>query len=277
MIAGAAHRILGFKIIGVCVLKKSKLDAEECITLFRDSFHVVSQKTFWPKLRGATRIDNFGNAELQVDENGKVGFRSSPLSDDQEAHAATFFRKYISGGDPVYLEKVLEAAAILGIKTDPIVAANETFQQLIAPKWNFRVKDGVAVGMFIEGIPVGWGPDKNLRLLDCEEVAVSFQDFTEVTFNEGMFHAFVPGRNESKRAMVRTVSAPLQKAMSNVALAGTLYASIVLHAEFAKRRAWLCTAESCQEMQILESFVPKKTTTDPTKAVEIDSFGLPRE
>lgn len=255
----------------------SKLDAEECITLFRNSFHVVSQKTFWPKLRGATRIDNFGNAELKVDVNGKVDFRSPPLGDDQEAHAATFFRKYISGGDPVYLEKVLDAAESLGIETDHIGAANEIFQQLIAPKWKFRVKDGAAVGMFVEGIPVGWGPDKNLRLADCEEVGLSFQDFTEVTFNEGMFHAFVPGRNETTRAIVRTVSAPLQKAMSNVALAGTLYASIVLHAEIGKRRAWLCTEESCQEMQILESFGPKETKIDPTKAVATDSFGLPRE
>lgn len=254
-----------------------KISGEELIHLFQDSFHQVSQKTFWPQLRGTLRVDKFKNAEVRVDDRGAVVFRARPLGDDQEVHAATFFRKYISGGDPVYLADVLAAGKMLGVTDGHLDEAQGIFDQLTDKKWKFRVKDGKAIGMFLaDGTPVIWGPDKSLRLSECEEVCLSLQDFTEVTFNEEMFHAFVPGRNEEVRAVVRTVSEPFRKYMSNLALAGTLYAAIILHDEFGKRREWLCD-ESCQERKILDAFSSKQSElglvprTGPT-----DSFGLLR-
>lgn len=254
-----------------------KISGEDLIHLFQDSFHRVSQKTFWPQLRGTLRVDKFKNAEIMVDDRGAVAFRARPLGDDQEVHAATFFRKYISGGDEVYLAAVLEAGTMLGITDGHLDEAQRIFDQLTDKKWKFRVKDGKAVGMFLtDGTPVGWGPDKCVRLSECEEFRLSLQNFTEVTFNEEMFHPFVPGRREEVRAVVRTVSEPLRKYMSNLALAGTLYAAIILHDEFGKRREWLC-GESCQERKILEAFSSKQSElglapeTGPT-----DSFGLPR-
>ncbi|GAB3261340.1 hypothetical protein [Arthrobacter pigmenti] len=223
-----------------------KFSDEDVISLFQDSFHVVSKKAFWSQLRAAVRVDKFQQAEFKVEEHGEVGFRGRPLADDQEANAATFFRKYISGSEPVYLADVLAAGKMLGT-TDQLDEASAIFEQLIDKKWRFRVKDGKAVGLFLsDGTPVVWGQDKSLRLRECEEVGLSLQDFMEVTFNEEMFHAFVTNRNEEVRAVVRTVGEPLRKYLSNVGLAGTLYAAIILHAEFGKRSAWLCD-ESCQE------------------------------
>lgn len=256
---------------------KQTFSDEDLIRIFLDSFHIVSQKTFWRQLRAATRIDKFWQAEFKIDKQEKVEFKAHPLSDDQEAHAATFFRKYISGGDPVYLADVLAAGKRLGLAGEEIDEAVVIFEQLVDKKWRFRVKDGKAVGMLlVDGTPVTWDPEKNPFLRDCEEVGLSFQDFTEVTFNEEMFHAFVPRRNEKVRAVVRSVSEPFRKYLSNVGLAGTLYAAMLLHAEFGKRRAWFCE-ESCQEKQILDEFAYKRskrglsTEKDPT-----DSFGLRR-
>lgn len=193
--------------------------------------------------------------EFRVNGDGGVDFRSLPLPDDQEAHAATFFRKFISGDSKEpYLAEVLSAAERLGFAGGHLEEAADQFAQLIAPKWRFRVKDGRAVGMYLDdGTAVGWGPGERLRLADCEEVSLSLQDFTQVTFNEGMFHAFVPGKNEKVRAVVRSVSDPLRQAMSNVALAGTIYVAVILHDAFRKRQAWRCAPNSCAEARILDA------------------------
>lgn len=257
----------------------SKFGDEELITLFQDSFHFVSRKTFWPKLRVATRADRLSQGEFRITEDGGVGFRSLPLPDDQEAHAATFFRKFISGdrSEP-YLAEVLGAAERLGVVGEHLDEARDQFAQLIDAKWKFRVEDGKAVGMYLDdGTPVVWGPDKNVRLAECRVVGLSLQDFTQVTFNEGMLHAFVPGRNEEVRAVVRTVSEPLRQALSNVALAGTIYATIILHDVLGKRRLWRCTPDVCPEKKILDAFAAQYAHRCSTQEIPTDSFGLPRD
>lgn len=247
---------------------------EERILLFLESFHFLSKKSFWPKLRQNGRVDLLSTMQFTVDETGTVYFRALPLSDEQESLAAAYFRKYISGGDQVYLGSVLEAVCNLGLTGSHIPEARSQFSQVTDRKWPFRVKDGNSVGAIIANVPIVWGSDKNLRLAECDEFYVSLKDVTEVTFNEGMLHAFAPGRNEEVRAVVRTISEPLRKAMSNIALAATVYITMILHGELMDARPeWSCDYDACPEKQILERFAAHQGQRE---SVELNSFGVPR-
>lgn len=238
----------------------STTQAEKLITTFQDSFHHLSQLDFWPELRKAAQFSRLSPVTFKLDQLGGVGLETVPLSDAHASLAATYARKFISGGDTVYLKNVLEACELVSMTGVELDEANDIFDQLIEPKWGFRVMEGQAVGMFIHGTrPVVWGADEGLRLEACPEVKLSLQNITEVTFNEGMFHAYEPRKNEDRRAVVRTVFSPLRKAMSNVAIAGTLYVAIILHRQFAQRPGSQCSANFCMEKRILDSFAANRS------------------
>ncbi|MGP5015721.1 hypothetical protein ACTXJX_18170 [Glutamicibacter ardleyensis] len=229
--------------------------AQLLVKSFQHSFHELSQKDFWPSLRKDTQYNRLSQLTFNLDKLGNVGLETVPLSDVNESLAAAYARKFISGGDTVYLKNILEACEGLLIRGAEFDEARSIFEQLIEPKWRFRVHEGKAIGMFLdENTPVWWGPGENLRLEECAEVLVSLKDITEVTFNEGMLHAFEPKRNEELRAVIRTVYPPLRKAMSNVALAGTIYVVIVIHQQIAKRPESPCSANFCMEKRILDAF-----------------------
>src|SRR5690625_7279467 len=105
--------------------------------------------------------------------------------------------------------------------------------------------------MYIDGTPVSWEAALEVPLAQCSEEKLSLKDFTEVLFNEGLLHPFVPGRNEKVRSRVRTVTASFRCAMQHVALAGTIYSTLLLHNAFAKLGSAQCPTH-CKEQRILQ-------------------------
>ncbi|MGP5287693.1 hypothetical protein [Glutamicibacter arilaitensis] len=229
-------------------------DANKTLDLFMDSFHMICGKDFWRSLRGSTQINMHSDVQLTLDTDGVVRMPKAPLSDADESIAAAYFRKFISGGDAVYLGKVLDAMSKLDIDTSHTREAKKTFDQLSEERWPLFVKDDVSIGTKIGIAFVRWDPVGREDPASCEKLWVSNQDVSEVTFNEGMFHAFIPGRNERKRAAIRTMSNSLRKVLSNVALAGTVYASIAIHYELRSHTRWQCNPANCVEEEILRSF-----------------------
>lgn len=226
----------------------------DLIEFFMDSFHHIVERDFWEKLRRTTNLDRWSDIQIRINEDGSVEIQNIRIADDIVDLAAARFRKFISGGDEVYLGHVLAAAERLDDQSEWVMEARHIYDQLIDRKWTFRVHDERAVGMYIEGTPVSWEPTLEVPLSQCPEEMLSLKDFTEVLFNEGLLHPFVPGRNEKVRSRARTVTASLRSAMQHVALAGTIYATLLLHNTFAKRGSTPCTTANCKEQRILQIY-----------------------
>lgn len=226
----------------------------DLIELFMDSFHLIVERDFWERLRKTTKLERWSGMEIRVNEDRSVEIKDIPLADDIVDIAAARFRKFISGGDEVYLGHVLDAADRLGYQSEWSSEARVIYDQLIARKWPFRVHRDRAVGMYLDGTPITWEPNLEVPLYECSEESLSLKDFAEVLFNEGLLHPFVPGRNEKVRSKARTVTPSLRSAMQHVALAGTIYATLLLHNAFAEKGPTPCTPANCKERRILRTY-----------------------
>src|SRR5690625_2092462 len=231
-----------------------KIADNDLIELFMDSFHHIVERNFWEKLRKTTNLNRWSDIQIRINEDGTVEIQNIPVADDIVDLAAARFRKFISGGDEVYLGHVLAAAERLEDQSEWIMEARHIYNQLVDRKWPFRVHNDRAVGMYVDGMPVSWEPTLDVPLSQCSEEMLSLKDFTEVLFNEGLLHPFVPGRNEQVRSRARTVTASFRSAMQHVALAGTIYATLLLHNAFEKRGSTPCTTANCKEQRILQIY-----------------------
>jgi|SRR5690625_1878695 len=232
---------------------KNMSDADR-IELFMDSFHQNAKRDFWERLRRSTNPRRWSDMQLRIHEDDSVELKNVPLSDDDVDLAVARFRKFLTVSEPVFLGDVLDAADRLGCQSETVEEARHYYDQLIDQKWKFRVHNERSVGIYIEGTPITWEQDLEIPLYECPEESLSLKDFAEVLFNEEVLHAFVPDRNEEVRSRVRTVTKSLRSSMQNVALAGTIYTTLLLHSAFAKHGSKPCTADNCKEQRILQAY-----------------------
>lgn len=224
---------------------------------FMDAFHFIATKVEWPRLRNILRVDQFAEAKFQVNrKSGDVWMKESPLTFQDALFAGSLFRKFISTGEPVFLEDVVAAVRTAGLSSEELDEAAHQVEQTLEPRFELFVDGttGDSVGMQVPGMPspIQWdeGPDLGDGVTTRR---VSTREATEVFFNEGALHAFKAKKNEETRRIVRTAPQVYQTFMAHLAISSAVYAAIILHREVSTGfKQWDCGAW-CPERRILDA------------------------
>lgn len=242
----------------------NKLTSVERVKQFLEAFHHTSNLDEWPRIRSHMRVDKIAQAQLRVNHaTGVLQQRKSTLSYQDAMFTGSLFRKYISSKEPVHLPDVIQAVREVGVKGETIDEAESQFNQTVEDRFEFVVDPdtGDSVGFIMDELKklgltpsVRWEASTDLAAPGWSRMFVSTRDATEVFFNEGALHAFVPKRNENTRRVIRSAPAVLQTFLAHTAIAATVYASALVHMALtdADDESWKCSGAFCQERRILE-------------------------
>lgn len=232
-------------------------DAQSTIDDFMKAFHFISTASEWPHLRNILRVDQFADAKFKVsNQTGNVWMKKSPLGFKDAMFAGSLFRKFISPGEPVFLEGVVEAVRSAGIANDRVDEACHQVKKTVEQRFEVFVdpETGKSVGMHMPGMasPITWHDKRGIDDGVTTHM-ISTREATEVFFNEGALHAFKAKRNEETRRVIRTAPTVYQTFMAHLAISSAVYATIILHCEVSKgSKQWDCGAW-CQERRIVDA------------------------
>lgn len=243
--------------------------SEERVQKFLETFHHTSNLKDWRHIRWHMRVDKIAQAHFQV--NGVTGMlqqKESPLSYRDALFTGSLFRKYLSTTEPVYLPNVVKAVREVGVRGVTINEAESQFNQTVEDRFKFITDPdtGESVGLIMDelknhGLPptVRWEEATDLSDPRWAETLVSTSDATEVFFNEGAFHTFVPKRNEATRRVIRSAPSVFQTFLAHVAIAATVYSSSLIHMALndSADQRWKCGGAFCQERRILDELRSK--------------------
>lgn len=236
---------------GPC-MGKEKYTSAETITMFMDAFHMMSSRSYWPRLiKLASRLDELGSFDVTIDnETGRVQIVSVNVSDEDETLAAAHVRQFIANNDPVRLDKVSAAVKEQGLQSKFIDDAIDQWNQQRVNRLPFRTIAGEAVGVILADKYITWdnpGPER----ASTSEFKVSLFKFVDTMFHEGLFHPFEPGAKgadtEAYRKVVRTVPDAYRRRFVCATLASSVFATTMLHDQIDRlSKTWAC-GDDCWE------------------------------
>ena len=231
---------------------KEKYTSAETITMFMDAFHMMSSRSYWPRLiQLASRLDELGSFDVTIDnETGRVQIASVSVSDEDETLAAAHVRQFIANNDPVRLDKVSAAVKDQGLQSKFIDDAIDQWKQQRANRLPFRTIAGEAVGLVMDDKYITWDNPGPARA-STSELKVSLFKFVDTMFHEGLFHPFELGAKgadiEEYRKVVRTVPDAYRRRFVWATLASSIFATTMLHDQIDRlSNTWAC-GDDCGE------------------------------
>lgn len=236
---------------GPC-MGNEKYTSAETITMFMDAFHMMSSRSYWPRLiQLAARLDELGSFDVTIDnETGRVKIAPVEVSEEDETLAAAHVRQFIANNDPVRLDKVSAAAKDLGLRSQFIDDAIDQWKQQRDDRLPFRTVNGEAVGVVLADQYVTW-EESRPSLVDTSEITVSLYKFADTAFHEGLFHPFEPGAKgegvEAYRKVVRTVPDGYRRRFVCATLASAIFAAIMLHDQIDRLSKNCVCGDGCYE------------------------------
>lgn len=231
---------------------KKKYTSVETIAMFMDAFHIMSSRSYWPRLiKLASQLDELGRFDVTIDnETSQVQIAPVRISDADETLASAHVRQFIANNDPVRLDNIFTAANDLGLRSKYIDDAIDQWDQQRADRLPFRTIHGESVGVILADNYVTWENPGPLRKT-TDEFTVSLYKFADTMFHEGLFHPFEPGSKgaevEAYRKVVRTVPDVYRKRFVCATLASAIFAAIMLHDQIGRvSEVWGC-GDECWE------------------------------
>lgn len=225
------------------------------LLLFQRSFHFLAERDYWASLRAKLRPDACSTLTSKFDrEYGRVSMQQSPISELDADLVSGHMRKFMSGGDDVYLPETLAAARRLGAFGSRMDEADRVWDQIESPLFPILVRGGDSVGTpgWNGGPSFMWDRDERNNKSGTTEDTLSMRECAEVSWYEGYLHPAQPRRNEDRRRLVRTTPTVLTDALTRAALASGLYAAMVLHYEIHSLSGHLACGKGCPELAELQ-------------------------
>lgn len=234
-----------------------KYSDAQTIELFMDSFHKMSERDYWKRLRTfSSRLDDFGSFEVEVNqETGRVRSKVVPVEAIDVTLAASHVRQFMVNSDPVRLDDVFRALDRIGLESSLISDAKDQWDQLHTDRLPFQTLDGDSVGVILADKYVTWEKGGPARIA-TKKYPMSLIKFADTMFHEGLFHPFEPGIKsaevEQYRRVARTVPKVWSERFVNAALASTIFAVIMFHDQIGRLSTqWSC-AEECWERRHMD-------------------------
>ena len=240
---------------------KRKLTDEEKLVIFMRSFHVMSQKEYWPALRDQSRVNVAGKVEVRVNpETGQVAMQRSPLDPMPTDLAGAYMRKLITGTDLVTFGSLINAARRKFGQNDHLDEAKSIWSQTEERTFDF-LADGDKITTIKMEIPEGLRRTVRKDTGAREEVSLSIRDFTQVYFYDGFLHDQDDDKDSTLRRRIRSMAPVYQERMSHLAIAAGLYVALIAHAVIRTHRPDLCPTP-CAEGRILDAIADGNSRTD---------------
>lgn len=238
----------------IWVTKKNRghprVSDDERLEMFMESFHVLTQKPYWPELRELGNVSNYGRVRLrQLPGSAQLYMQQSQMDPMRADLAGAYMRKYITGADEISIDKVLAAAERSFGLVDGLAEAKLQWEQVASKPFNFLVEDGQVVRHVID-LPEGLTRVEEPPGENLEPVSLTIRDFSEVFFYDGFLHAQDYRKDSGNRPLVRSIPGILQTIMSHAAISASLYASLILHHLISEASPSWCPSD-CRETPIL--------------------------
>lgn len=233
-------------------MEKEKYASAETITMFMDAFHMMSSRSYWPRLIDlAAQLDELDRFEATIDnETGRVQIATVKVSNEDETLAAAHVRQFVVNNDAVRLDKVSAAVKEQGLRSKFIDDAIDQWNQQRANRLPFRTIAGEAVGVVLADKYITWDNPGPARA-STSELTVSLFKFADTMFHEGLFHPFEPGAmgadTETYRKVVRTVPEIYRRRFVCATLASAVFAATMLHDQIERLSTTWARGDSCWE------------------------------
>lgn len=230
---------------------KPKLTDEQKLDVFMRSFHAMSQKQYWPLIRAQGRVDLVGKAEMKLDtKSGQVFMHKSPLDPMATDLAGAYMRKLIAGTDLVSFGNLLNILKRTFGASVHYDEARHIWTQAEERKLEF-LADGDRITTMKFNFPEDWTRGAPRDEGERREVRLSIADFATPYFYTGFLHDLDEGKDTPSRKLTRSVPKAYLERMAHLAIAASLYVSMIAHHIIGTGRPELCP-EDCQEASIME-------------------------
>lgn len=231
-------------------MNKKKLTDEERLAVFMQSFHAMSQKRYWPQLRAQGRVDLIGKAEFKIDrESGTVTMRQSPLDPLAVDLAGAYMRKLLTGTDLVSFGNLLNILKRTFGDDNYLKEARAIWRQTEERRFEFLATGNRITTMKLD-FPPEWAEGRGRDEGERREVALSIADFATPYFYTGFLHDYDPSRDNETRKLARSVPPVLLEYFVHLAVAASLYISVIAHHAISIRRPDLCP-DDCREAALM--------------------------
>lgn len=226
---------------------------DERLEMFMDSFHALSQTSFWPEIRKLGRVDIFGKIEFTQPHGSAEAFvRQSRMDPMQAQLAGAYVRKYLTGADPISIDKVFASVEKGRVgPSEHLAEVRFQWEQVASKPFKFIAENGEVV-VFVVEFPEDWTRVKSGIDGNRYPVTLTLRDFSTVFFYDGFLHAKDHRKDEGNRPLVRSIPQVLQTLMSHMAISGSLYAATILHWLISEAESSWCP-RGCQERAIMQS------------------------
>lgn len=251
---------------------KRKLTDSEKLVIFMRSFHAMSQKSYWPQLRAQARVDLAGKTVIEVNhDTGRVRMKESPLDPLATDLAGAYMRKLITGTEMVTFGNLLKILEREFGRDAHLNEARHVWRQAEDPQFNF-LADGDRITSMKIDFPRSWTEGRPRDEGERREVKLSIADFAKPYFYTGFLHDYDEEADTPKRRLARSVPPVLREFLAQLAIAASLYISIIAHHIVSTNIPDLCP-ENCQEATIMTRNIANVTAAAGSDTSRISDEG----
>lgn len=225
---------------------------EEVLPAFMDSFHVMCNKPYWPKLREQGNYPKISKVTVTQDK-GNLHLSDHSLDPAYLDLAAAFMRKWIVGADGMTFERIRDQIPTENVNPNVIGSMPEHWAKAMDKTYEFSMYEDRTVGVKLvddhgNARLLTWpGPETKLT----HSVGLKLRDFADVYFYHGYLHDKEKRGPKSPRTIVSTTPLWMQDRLAQVVASGALAYSMMLHHAAAIAKPELCPPR-CPEIAELE-------------------------